>query len=237
MSYNHEEQLLFFSRSVLSNALRPSGLQHTRLPCSSPSPGGCSNSCPLMSITHVQMVMPYNHLIQCHPLLLLPSIFPSIRVFFNKSAFCIRWLKYWSFSISPLNEYSRLISFRIDRFDLLEVQGTLKSLFQHHSSKASILQHSTFFYGPTLTPIHDYWTNHSFDYMDLCEQSKTLLSNILSRLVMAFLLRSKCLLIPWLQSLSTMIMEPRKIEPVTFSIVAPSICHEVMGPDAMIFVF
>ena len=146
--------VVFQCHSVLSNALRPCGLQHTRLPCPSPSPGGCSNSCPLMSITHVQMVMPYNHLIQCHPLLLLPLIFPSIRVFSNKSAFCITWLKYWSFSISPFNQYSRLISFRIDWFDLLAVQGTLKSLFQHHSSKASILRHSTFFYGPTLTPIY-----------------------------------------------------------------------------------
>ena len=154
MSYNHEEQLLFFSRSVLSNALRPSGLQHTRLPCSSPSPGGCSNSCPLMSITHVQMVMPYNHLIQCHPLLLLPSIFPSIRVFFNKSGLHSRWPKYRSFSISPSNELnSGLISFRIDWFDLLALQGTLQSLLQHHISKVSILRHQWKLKGHNSAPL------------------------------------------------------------------------------------
>ena len=112
--------------------------------------------------------MPSNHLILCHPLLLLPAIFPSIKVFSNELALGIRWPKYYSFnfSISPSNEYSGLISFRIDWFDLFAVQGTLKSLLQQHSSKASIL-----LYGPTLTSIHDYWKNHSFDYMDLCGQS------------------------------------------------------------------
>ena len=111
-----------------------------------------------------ESVMPSNHLILCHSLLLLPSIFPSIRIFSNELALCIRWSQYWSFSlnISPSNEYSWLISFRIDWFDLLEVQGTLKSLLQQHSLKASILC------GPTLTSIHDYWKDHSFDYIDLC---------------------------------------------------------------------
>ena len=114
------------------------------------------NSLKLMS---VELVMPFNHLILCRPLLLLPSIFPSIRVFSTESVLCIRWPKYWSFhfSISPSSEYSGLISLRMDWLDLLAVQGTLKSLLQHHSSKASILRHSAFFYSPILTSIHDYW--------------------------------------------------------------------------------
>ena len=114
------------------------------------------------------LVMPFNHLILCRPLLFLPSISPSSRVFSNESVLRIRWPKYWSFSfsISPSNEYSGLISYRIDWFDLLAVQGTLKSLLQHHSSKARILWRSDFF-----TSIHDHWKNHSFDYMDLCRQS------------------------------------------------------------------
>ena len=118
-----------FSHSVVSDSLRPHGLQHARPPCPSPTPGVYSK---LMSI---ESVMPFNHLILCHSLLLLPSIFPSIRVFSNELVLCLRWPKYWSFSfsISPSNEYSRLISFRIDWFDLLVAQGTLKSLLQHHS--------------------------------------------------------------------------------------------------------
>ena len=113
-----------------------------------------------------ESVMPSNHLTLCHPLLLLPSVFPSMRVFSNESSLCITWPKYQSFilSISPSHEYSALISFNIDWFNLLAVQVTLKSLLQHHSSKAS-------FFGPILTSIHDYWKNHSFDYMDLCLQS------------------------------------------------------------------
>ena len=128
--------LLLFSCSVVSDSLQPHGLQHARLPCPSPSPRVCSNSCPSSQL------MPSNHLVLCCPLLLLPSIFPSIRVFSDESVLCIRWPKYWSFSfsISPSNEYSGLISFRIGWFDLLAVQGTLKSLLQHHSSKASILR-------------------------------------------------------------------------------------------------
>ena len=149
-----------FSHSVVSNCLWPHGLHHARLPCPSPTPRACSNSCPLRWWCH-----PSNHLILCHLLLLLPSIFPSIRVFSNESALPIRWPKYWSFSfsISPSSEYSGLISFRMDWLDLLAVQGTLKSLLQHHSSKASILWHLTFLYSPTLTSIHDYWKNHRFD--------------------------------------------------------------------------
>ena len=127
-----------FSCSIVSDSLWPHGLQHARLPCPSPTHGACSNSCPLSR---------WCHLILCRPLLLLPSIFPSIRVFSNESVLCIRWPKYWSFgfSISPSNEYSVLISFRMDGLDLLAVQGTLKCLLQHHSSKASILWHSAFF--------------------------------------------------------------------------------------------
>ena len=122
---------------------------------------------------HIESVRPNNHLILCHPLLLLPSIFLSIRVFSSESALCIRWPKYWSFSfsISPTNEYSGLISFRIDWFDLLSVQGCLKSLLQHHSLKASIFWCSPFFMVQLSHPIHDYWKNHSFDYMDFCRQS------------------------------------------------------------------
>ena len=121
------------------------------------------NSCSLLKLMSIELVMPSNHLILCRPLLLLPSIFPSIRVFSNESVLHIRWQKYWSFSFnSPTNEYSGLISFRTDRLNLLAVQGTLKSLLQHHSSKASILQHSAFFI-VQLPPIHDYWKKHSFD--------------------------------------------------------------------------
>ena len=141
--------LFLFSRSVVSNSLQPHGLQHTRLPCPSPSPGICSNSCPLSQWCHS------NHLILCHPLL-LPSIFPSIRAFSNESALCIRWPKYWSFSfsISPSNEYSGLISFWINWLDLLAVQGTLKSLLQHHSSEASVLQGSAFFFFVQLSHLY-----------------------------------------------------------------------------------
>ena len=129
-----------------------------------------TNSWSLLKLMSIKSVMPSNHLILFHPLL-LPSIFPSIRVISNESVLCIRWPKYFSFSINPLNEYSGLISFRIDWFDLFAVQGTLKSLLQHHSSKASIHQQSAFFIVPTLTSIQDYWKNHSFDYVDFCQQS------------------------------------------------------------------
>ena len=131
-----------------------------------------TNSQSLLKHMSIESVMPSNHLILCRPLLLTPSIFPSIRVFSNESVLHIRGPKYWSFSfsISPSNEYSGLISFRIDWLDLLAVQGILKSLLQHYSSKASILQLS-FLYDPTLTSIHDHWQNHSLDSTDLCWQS------------------------------------------------------------------
>ena len=154
--------------------------------------------------------MPSNHLILCHPLLLLPSIFPSIRVFSNESALCIRWPKYWSFRISPSNEYSGLISFMIDWFDLLAVQETLKSLLQHHSSKASILQHSAFF---TVQLSHPHMTTGktiASTRQTFVDKVMSLLFNMLSSLVITFLPRSKRLLISWLQSPSAVILEPKK---------------------------
>ena len=185
----------------------------------------------------IESVMPSNHLILCHPLLLLPLIFLSIRVFSKESALRIRRPKYWSFSfsISPSNMYSGLISFRIDWFDLA-IQGTLKRLLQHHSSKALILRRNLL-YGPTFISVHGYWENHRFDCTDLCSKVMFLLLYILSRFVIAFLSRNKRLFISWLQSPSTVILEPKKIKSVTVSTFPPSICHEVMRPDAMILVF
>ena len=186
----------------------------------------------------IKSVMPSNHFILCHPLLLLPSIFPSIRVFSNESAL-IRWPKYWSFSfnISPSNEHPGLISFRMDWLDLLAVQGTLKSLLQHHSSKVSILQRSAFF---TVQLSHPYMTTgktRPLTRRTLVGKVISLLLNMLSRLVITFLPRSKCLLISWLQSPSAVILEPKKIKSATVFTVSPYICHEVMGPDAMIKAF
>ena len=153
--------------------------------------------------------MPSNHLILCYSFLLLPSIFPSIRVFSNESALCIRWPKYWSFSfnISPSNEHSRLISFRMDWLDLLAVQGTLKSLLQHHCSKASILQRSAFF---TVQLSHQYMTTGktiALTRWTFVGKIMSLLFNLFSRLVITFLPRSKCLLISWLQSPSAVNLE------------------------------
>ena len=183
--------------------------------------------------------MPSNHLILCCPLLLLPSVFPSIRVFSSEVALCIRWPNYWSFSfnISPSNECSGLISFRIDLFDLLVVQGTVKSLLQHHSLKASVLQHSAFFM-VQLSHLH-MTTGKTLPLTTWTFVVKviSLLFNMLSKFVIAFLARNKHLLISWLQSLSTLILEPKKIKYTTVSTFSPSIYHEVMGPDAMIFVF
>ena len=156
--------------------------------------------------------MPSNHLILCHPLLLLPSIFPSIRVFSNESAVCIRWPKYWSFSfnISPSNEHPGLISFRMDWLDLLAVQGTLKSLLQHHSSKASILWHSAFFIVQLSHPYMTTGKTIALTLQTFVDKVMSLLFNMLSRLVKTFLPRSKHLLISWLQSPSAVILEPKK---------------------------
>ena len=177
--------------------------------------------------------MPSNYLILCCPLLLLPPIPPSIRVFSNKSTLCMRWPKYWSFSFSfsPSNEHPGLISFRMDWLDILEVQGTLKSLLQHHSSKASILWHSAFF---TVQLSHPYITTGktiALTRQTFVGKVISLLFNMLSRLVITFLPRSKRLLISWLKSRSAVILKPRKIKSDTVSTVSPSISHEVMGPD------
>ena len=182
--------------------------------------------------------MPSNHLIPAL-LLLLPSIFPSIRVFSNELALPIRWPKYWSFSfsISPSNEYSGLISFRIDWFDLLAVQGTLKTLFQHHNWKASILQCSAFIMVHLSHPYTTTGKTIALTRWTFVGKVMSLLFNILSRFVIAFLPSSKCILISWLQPPSAVILEPKKIKSVTVSIVSPSIYHEGMGPDAVIFIF
>ena len=209
----------------MSNSLLPHGLQHTRLPCPSTTPRACSNSCPLSWWCHLTIS-------SCQPLLVLPSIFPSTKGFFNESVLCIRWPKYWSFSfsISPSNEYSGLASFRTDWLDLLAVQGTLKSLPQHHSSKASILWHLPFF---MVQLSHLYMTTGktiALTRQTFVGKGMSLVFNMLSRLVIAFPPRSKYLLISWLQSPSAVIWEPKKIKSVTVSIVSTSTCHEVMGP-------
>ena len=182
--------------------------------------------------------MPFNHLILCHPLLLLSSIFPSIRVFSNESALHVRCPKYWSlsFSISSSNEYSGLISFRIDWFDLA-VQRILKSLLQHHSSKASILWHSAFFIVQLSQPYMTTGKTTALTRWTFVGKVMSLLFNTLSKLVTAFLPRSKCLLISWLQSPSSVILQPKKKKICHYFHFPPSICHEVMGPDAMIFIF
>ena len=182
--------------------------------------------------------MPSNHLILCCPLLLPPSIFPSTRVFSNESVLHIRWPKYWSFSfsMSPSNEYSGLISFRMDWLDLFAVQGTLKSLFQHQSSKASILRHLAFFIVRLSHPYMTTGKTIALTRWTFVGKVLSLVFNMLSRLVITFLPRSKCLLISWLQLPSALISEPPKIKSHCFH-CSPSICHEVMGPNAMILVF
>ena len=191
----------------------------------------------LLKFMSLGLVLLSNHLIFYLPLHLL-SIFPSIRVFSQESALQIRWPKYWSFSfsISPSNEYSGLISFRMDWLDLLAVQGTFKSLLQHHSSKASFLWHSAFFI-----------VQFSYLYMTtgktIVLTRRTFVGKVMSllfnmsRLVIDYLPRSKHLLISWLQSPSAVILEPKNIKSDTVCTVSPSISHEVMGPDAMIFIF
>ena len=175
--------------------------------------------------------MPSNHLILCHPLLLPPSIFPSFRVFSNESAHCIMWPKYWSFSfnLSPSNEHSGLISFRMDWMDLLAVQGTLKSLLQHHSSKASVLRCSVFFIVQLSHPYMTTGKTIALTRRTFVSKTMSLLFNRLSRLVITFLPRSKCPLISWLQSPSAVILEPKNIKSATVSTVSPSICHVQHG--------
>ena len=183
--------------------------------------------------------MPSSHLILCRPLLFLPPIPPSIRVFSNESALHIRSPKSWSFSfrISPSYEHPGLISFRMDWLDLLAGQGTLKRLLQHHSSKASILRCSAFF---AVQLSHPYMTNGktiALTGWTFVGKVMSLLFNMLTRLIITIPPRSKGLLISWLQSPSAVIFEPQKIKSDTIYTVSPSICHEVMGPDAMILVF
>ena len=193
----------------------------------------------LAQIMSTESVMPSKHLILCRPLLLLPSIFPSMRVFSSESTLRIRWPKDWSFSFSicPSNEYLGLISFRMDWLDLLAVQGTVKSLLQHLSSKASILQCSAFFIVQLSHPYMTTGKTVALTRWTFVGKVMSLLFNMLSRLVIVFLPRSKCLLISWLQSPSAVDLEPKKIKFATVSIVSLSICHEVMGLDTMILVF
>ena len=178
-----------------------------------------TNSQNLLKLMSTELVMPSNHLILYCPLLLPPSNFPSIRVFSKESVLRIRWPKYWSFSfnISPSTEYSGLISFRMDWLDLLAVQGTLKSLLQHHSSKASILWYSTFFIAQLSHPYMTTGKTTALTRWTFVGKVMSLLFNMLSRLVIAFLPRSKCLLISWLQSPSAVILKPPKIKSVTIS--------------------
>ena len=188
-----------------------------------------TNSQSWHKLTSIELVIPSNHLILCRPLL-LPSIFPSIRVFSNESALLIKWSKYWSFSfnISPSNEHPGLISFRMDWLDLLAGQGSLKSLLQNHSLKASIPLCSAFF---IVQLLHLYMTTGktiALTRQTFVGKVMSLLFNMLSRLVITFLPRSKCLLISWLQSPSAVILEPRKIMSATVSTVSPSTCHEMM---------
>ena len=196
-----------FSHSVVSNSLSPSGLQHARLPCPSPTPRTCSNSCPSSLWCYPTISSSV-----CRPLLFPPSIFPSIRVFSNESALRISWPKYWSFSfsISTSNEYSGLISFRMDWLDLLQVQGTLKSLPEHHSSKLLILWHSAFFIVQLSHPYMTIGKTIALTRQTSIGKVISLLYNMLSRLVIVFLPRSKHLLISWLKSPSPVILEPKE---------------------------
>jgi len=206
--------------------------------CSMPGPQSLTFSQSLPKFMSIDSVMPSNHLILCLPLL-LPSIFPIIRVFSNELVVCIWWPKYWSFnfSISHSNKYSWLISFRIDWFNLLAVQGTLENLLQHHSLKGSVLWHSAFF-----------MVQLSFLYMTtgktialaiwtFVSQVMSLLFNMVSRFVIAFLPRNNRFLISWLQSPSAVTLEPKKKKSITVATFYPSICHEVMRLDVLILVF
>ena len=211
--------------------LWPHGLQHARLSYPSPTPGAYSNSCPSSQWCHPTIsssVVHFSSRLQSFP----------ASVSSNESALHIRWPKYWSFrfTISPSNEYSGLISFRIDWYDLFAVQGTLKSLLQHHSLKASILWHSAFFMVQLLHPYMTTGKTIALTRWTFVGKVMPLLSNMLSRFVITFLSRSKHLLISLLQSPSAVILEPKKIV-CHVSIVSPSISHEVMGPDAIILVF
>ena len=210
-----------FSHSIVCDSLRPHGLQHTRFLCPSPTPRTCSNSCALSWWCHPTIsssVVPFSSCLQS---------FPASGSFQMSQFFTSCGQSYWifSFSISPSSEYSRFISFRIDWLDLLAVQGTLKSLLQHHSSKASTLWHLAFF---MVQLSHAYMTTGktiALTRWTFVSKVMSLLFNMPSRLVIAFLPRNKCLLISWLHSPSAVILEPKKIKSVTVSIVSPSIRH------------
>ena len=203
---NPNHVVLQFSRSVVSDSLRPNALQHSKLPCPSPTPRAYSNSCPS------SWWLPSNHLILSCPLLFLHSVFLSIKVFYNDSVLHILWPKCWSFSfsISPSNEYSGLIFFRIDWFVLLAVQGTLKNLLQHHGSKASVLQCSAFFMAQLSHPYMTTGKTLALTRWTFIGKVVSLPFNMLSRLVIAFLPRSKCLLISWLSHHLQWFWSPRK---------------------------
>ena len=220
-----------FRRSVMSN----SATSWTAACRASLSIASSWSSPKLMSI---ESVLPSNHLILCRPLLLLPPIPPNIKVFSSESTLCMRWPKYWSFSfsISPSKEHPGLISFRMDWLDLIAVQGTLKSLPQHHSSKASIYWRSAFFAVQLSYPYMTTGKTKALTRGTFVGKGMSLLLNMLSRLVITFLPKNKHLLISWLQP-SAVILELPKIKSDTVSTVSPSISHEVTGPDAMILVF
>ena len=219
--------LLLFNHSVISaDSLPPHELQHARLPCFPISQS-------LLKFMSIESMMPSNHLILCCPFTPMPSIIPSIRVFSNESVLPIRWEKYWSFSISPSNECSGLIFFRIDWFDLLAVQRTLKSL-HHHSSKSLILQCSAFFMVQLSYPYMTTGKTIALTIQTFVGKDMSLLSNTLSRFVIAFLPRRRRLLISWLQSLSTVILKPKKIVcrcfyffPIYFSWSDGTKCHDL----------
>ena len=200
---------------------------------STPGPLSLIISWRLPKFMSIALVMPSSHLILWCPLFLLPAVFPSIRDFSNELAVCIRWPKYWSVSISPSNEYSGLISLKIYLFDLLAVQGTLRSLLQHHSLKASVFQHSTFFTVQLSQPYVATGKTIALTARTFGGQVVSLLFNTLSGFVIAFLPRSTRLLISWLQSPSAMTLEPKKRKSITASTFSPSICHEVMGPETV----
>ena len=229
--YRSYPEYLVFSSIQFSSAAQLCLTLCNAMNCSMPVSLSITDFWSLPKPMSIELVMSSNHLILCRPILLLPSIFRSIRVFSKTSVLSIRWPKYWSFSfnISPSNEHSRLISFRMDRLDFLAVQGTLKSLLQHHSSKASIL---------TVQLSHPYMTTGKT--IELTRRTfvgkvMSLLFNMLSRLVITFLPRRKRLLISWLQSPSAVILEPKKLKSVTVSSVYPSIlpwsdgtkCHDL----------
>ena len=220
-----EKGLLLFIHSAVFNYFWPprTAAHQTSL--------SFTNSQSLLKLMSIKAVMRFNNLILCHPLLLLPSILPSIRIFSNQSVLHNRCPKYWSFSISPSSEYFGLISLRIDWFELLAAKGNIKSLLQHYSPRASILWCSDFFMAQLSHPYMTTGKTIALTRWTFVGKVIYLLFNMLSRLVIAFLPRSKHLLILWLQSPSAMILEPSKRKSAT---VSPSICHEVMGPDAII---